>query len=173
MPTPTFIAIAKTVLTGSQATITFDSIPSTYTDLILLISARHDGAYSGGGVGIKINSATSGYSGQRTYGNGTGTGSSYYASSNSIYFYGGGSSGGSDTASTFGNAEIYFPNYTASTKKITNQFGVSENNGTIGYSEFDAGLYSGTSAISRLDISVSGSSFVSGSRFDLYGIKNS
>ena len=52
MPTPTYDQIAKTVL-SSGGTITFDSIPATYTDLRIVI--RHSITNSGYLLGFRIN----------------------------------------------------------------------------------------------------------------------
>jgi len=61
MPTPTYVAISKNVLTSNQSSITLSGIPSTYTDLLLTVSARSSNTaalYTG--LLIQINSLTSG-----------------------------------------------------------------------------------------------------------------
>jgi hypothetical protein len=40
MPTNTYVALATATATGSQSTITFTSIPQTYTDLVLVCSGN-------------------------------------------------------------------------------------------------------------------------------------
>ena len=177
MPTPTYSAISKTVLTSNQATITFSGIPSTYTDLVLLISARHTGAYNGGSLQVRLNGSTSSYSLTRLYGNSTGTASNTQTSLNAAGFYGGGADGSSDTANSFSSAEIYLTNYASSSiYKSMLASGVSETNSNAGnsaYIEANAFLWANTASTTQIDLFVSGASLVSGSRFDLYGIKNS
>ena len=80
----------------------------------------------------------------------------------------------SSTSNSFNSGEIYFPNYAGSTNKVLSSTQVQEtnsatNNDIIGL----AGLVSTTSAINRIDLTTQTGNFVSGSRFDLYGIKSS
>ena len=80
----------------------------------------------------------------------------------------------SSTSDTFSNDEIYIPSYAVAQNKIISVFNVLENNSTTNYwINADAGLLSNTAAITSITITASGSSFVSGSSFYLYGIKNS
>ena len=67
----TFELISSTVVgAGGAADITFSSIPSTYTDLIVKLSTRQDGSAIGYQFGIRFNGSTSGYSRRLTYGDG-------------------------------------------------------------------------------------------------------
>jgi len=77
------------------------------------------------------------------------------------------------TASTFGSAEIYIPNYAGSTTKPFSTFAVQENNTTAAYIESGADLWGLTNAITSIALIAGGYNFVSGSSFYLYGIKNS
>jgi len=170
MPTPTYVAIAKTVLTGNQVTITFSSIPSTYTDLILLCSSRWDGAgYSGSDYRVNGSTTTDSSTELYVY-DGTNSGSTRYTTRSQGAF-----SSGTDTSNTFGSTEIYIPNYAGSTYKVSSVTSVAENNSTTTglYISLTANLWSATTAMSSLNIVIGSGNFVSGSRFDLYGIKNS
>lgn len=177
MPTPTYVAIAKTVLTGTQATITLSSIPSTYTDLVLLYSARTNSADQRNDVKIQINSLTTGYTDTVVYAETT-TPASFRdvgATLDRIYNWAG-TNGANSTSNTFTNVELYFPNYAGSTKKVVSATIVQENNSTTNFYYIlmaQANLVDTTSAISSLTITSNTGSFVSGCRFDLYGIKNS
>jgi hypothetical protein len=72
MPTPTYVAIAKTVLSSNQAEITFSSIPSTYTDLVVLVSARSaSGGSTSDNVALRLNGSTTTYSYTFLSGNGS------------------------------------------------------------------------------------------------------
>ena len=173
MPTPTYVAIAKTVLTGSQLNITFSGIPSTYTDLVIVASARSDRALVTDNYLIELNgSATAVYSRTSLINNGStpqssnATGQAFWVA---LY-----SDAASATSNTFGSIEIYIPNYAGSTNKIASTTSVQEDNVSTGYASANAHLWGNTSAITSIKISPSASqNWISGSRFDLYGIKNS
>ncbi len=174
MPTPTYVAIAKTVLTSSAASVSFGSIVNTYTDLVLLVSARttgSGGAYLGT-IKVEYNSITTSYSYTELYSTGTTAGSARGTTSQFILRI----CADGDTANTFGNGELYIPNYAGSTNKVGSATSVVENNSsTDGQSRIaaDAGLWSNTAAITSILLTPTTGSFDTGSRFDLYGIKNS
>jgi hypothetical protein len=82
--------------------------------------------------------------------------------------------GNNATSNTFSNTEIYFPNYAGSANKVIASFSVAETNATAANMDVVAGLIRNTSAITEIIIDQpSGNSFLSGSSFYLYGIKNS
>ena len=167
----TYTLISSNVLTSSAASVTFSAIPSTYTDLVLRISARGDRA----GTMVNINTNLNGGSGNHSYtyleGNGSAVSSARFATQNNI-----GSNpmtAVSATANTFGSAELYIPSYTASQNKPINSIGVNETNSASAFIDSVAGLYNSVSAISSITLTPAANSFVSGSSFYLYGIKNS
>lgn len=166
----TYTLISSNVLTGSAASVTFSSIPSTYTDLVLRISARTDRAsFPEDYAKIEFNGSTSNLSSRILYGFGGSSGSTNDGSM--VY---GAVNGGSSTSNTFGNAEYYIPSYTASQNKPISISSVTENNGTTAVIYEVAGLWSNTSAITSIKLlSYYSANFVSGSSFYLYGIKNS
>ena len=162
----TYELIASQLLTTTTASITFSSIPSTYTDLKIVASVRSNGAsedYSS----ISINGVTTGFTSIYVQGNGSS------ASSGSLARWGGNYSAANNTANTFGSAELYFPNYLSSTYKSYSVDNVTETNGTTAYAGLVAGLWSNTSAISSITLTANGGSYVAYSNFYLYGIKNS
>lgn len=172
----TYIPLAKSVLTASQSTITFSSIPSSYTDLILVCSAKN----SRSDIAVSAMNMTFNNTGGTAYsfteltvtGLSSSTAGSARASSTSsisdIYI-----STDAGTANTFNTVEIYIPNYSGATNKIVGISSNMERNSDYAYTAQIAGLFSDTTAINRIDLTAGGYSFVSGSRFDLYGIKNS
>jgi hypothetical protein len=176
MPSPTYVPIAKSVLTTTQSSVTFSGISGTYTDLILLISARSNhSAVAYDAILVQINSLTSGNTYTELVGYTTGvlTAANQYGSSKNLL---GWTSTAGTTSNTFGSAEIYLPNYSGNYNKVLSSSAVSENNATTSeaaYTAAVAGLLSNTVAISSLTLNCFSGSFVSGSRFDLYGIKNS
>lgn len=169
----TYIPLAKTVLTGTQATITFSSIPQTYTDLLLVYSARTNEASAYNDTKITFNGSTSAvYSATLLYADTTTSGSLRDSGASNLgrnYI-----DGNSATANTFASAELYIPNYTGSINKVIGATSVTENNTTTNSTTLTAataGLWRDTSAITSISIAAQGSTlFVSGSRFDLYGI---
>jgi hypothetical protein len=78
-----------------------------------------------------------------------------------------------DTANTFGNTDIYIPNYAGSANKSVSVDTVEENNGTTARALLGAILWSNTAAITALGLTPVSGSFVQYSTATLYGIKNS
>lgn len=175
MPSPTYVALATTVLTGSQASVTLSSIPSTYTDLVLSISVRSSRAVAAEEIYLLFNSSSIPQS-SWSYTNLQGYSST--ASSDRGTAYGAGriiaGDAGSATANTFASIELYIPNYAGSTNKVASVTGVTENNSaTLAYTYATALLLGNTAAISSIYLQPANGTFDSGSRFDLYGIKSS
>lgn len=165
--------IAKQTLTASAASVTFDNIPGTYIDLIAIASARTNSNYAAdtGQLHMSINGVTTNRTWRRLYG--ANTAGSDNSTSALIGAVGGGTS---TTASTFGNTEIYIPNYTGSTNKSFSVTSVSENNSsTVWEIDAIAGLWSSTAAITSLSFYlISGQGdLASGSSFFLYGLTKS
>jgi hypothetical protein len=160
--------IAHTELTsGSAANITFMSvgdIPSSYTDLVLYVSSRNVNT-STSGIRIRFNDDTDTYTARTLYGSGsTATSESL---TNSASFYG---VQGSYTASTFGNAMVYIPNYRSSTAKSFSADAVAENNATSTDLSLFANLWDGTSPITKIVITVSSGDLAQYTSATLYGI---
>ena len=167
--TYTLIA-SQTVGSGGASAITFSSIPNTYTDLLVKVSARMSSA--NGSAGITFNGTNTNYSFKYLYGSGSsavsGSGGSSYIDSG-VYGY------STATASTFGNSEIYIPNYTSANYKSISLDTVNENNATEAYAWMEAGLWNNSAAITSLSIvpQGGGTNFVQYSTAYLYGINNS
>lgn len=166
----TYKLIASNVLGSSAASVTFSSIPSTYTDLVLRISTRVDFATLDSNVLIRFNGDTaSNYSTTWLYGNGA---SALSGRSSTTRIIGASmTEGTSATSNTFATAEIYIPSYTVSQNKPIAMDSATENNATTAYRAVDAALWRNTAAITSIELD--GTNFVSGSSFYLYGIKNS
>lgn len=165
MPTFTQIGSAVTVGAGGAASISFNSIPSTFTDLVVKLSGRVNDTNPN--IFVSINGSTSTFSAIALYGDG---GSA--ASTNAVPRIASYVSGSGNTANTFGTADIYFPNYLASTNKSWISDTGSETNGATAYLGLLAGLWSTTSAITSLTFTPSTGSFVQHSTAYLYGVSN-
>jgi hypothetical protein len=163
------ILLETIALTQSAASVTFDNLPTSgYTDLKVVISARSTQADTfGSGIVYYYNGANSSLSTRRLYGQGNGT----VGSTGGSVQYGGMASAANQTASTFGNSEVYIPNYRGSTNKSSSSDGVSENNATNNQMMLSANLWSNTAAITSITFLLEDSSnYVAGSTFSLYGI---
>jgi hypothetical protein len=162
----TYEPIATTTLGSNAASYTFSSIPGTYTDLKILLSARNTAVENA--VFVSFNGTTTTYSGKILFGNGASAASNNPAA-RTIAF----STFSTDTASTFANAEIYIPNYAGSNQKSFSSDTAQENNAATSYQIFLAGLWTTTSAITQVTLSGASGSFAQYSSASLYGIKNS
>ena len=75
MATPTYIALATTTLSGGETSVTFSSIPSSYRDLVAVITPLHASGTHGGRM--RFNSDTgSNYSSVQMAGDGSSASSS-------------------------------------------------------------------------------------------------
>ena len=168
----TYTLIASNTLGASAASVTFSSIPSTYTDLVLRVSARSTSTDRV--IAIEYNAdASSIYSTTllAVPNNTTPTSANYSNNTFGRNYY---QNESANTASTFGSMEIYIPNYTSTTSKPTSTVGFQETNASTTYMGVNAGLYRNTSAISTIKLtSYSAGNFDTNSSFYLYGIKNS
>lgn len=167
---PTYKAIQTlTVGAGGASSITFSSIPQTYTDLVLKCSVRENGSGSTWTqFAIRPNNVNTNQTDKYLYGTGSAAGS---AGGSEIESW---ANDGSSTSNTFASAEFYIPNYTSSNYKSFSTDGVTENNSSSALATLVASLWSNTSAITSIVIVPSGSySFVQYSSFTLYGIKKS
>ena len=166
--------IAKTTLGSSASSIEFTSIPGTYTDLLIAVSLRTDRAEFADSIKLTFNGVTTTtYSSRFLYGSGS-TATSGSESSVAYIVLSQLSDGGSATANTFGNGEIYIPNYAGSTSKSVSSSSVSENNATSAFMGVSAGLWTGTDAITSVKlVPYTGPNWVSGSTAYLYGITKS
>jgi hypothetical protein len=167
----TYIAIATTTVgSGGASDITFSSIPGTYTDLAILISARTNRGDQNDVIRLQFNGSTSSYSYRLLFGTGSSVGSD--TGTPTYIDYAGYVSGNVATASVFGNVSIYIPNYTSSNNKSISADGVAEHNATNVSMGMNAGLWSNSSAITSVKIFAIGS-FLQYTTATLYGIKNS
>jgi hypothetical protein len=170
----TYELIEAKTLSSATASIQFTSIPQTYTDLLLKVSARANvsGGYTN--VMIGINGSTSNITWLGLYGyNNTNKGSN----TNSVSRVIGNANANSSTSSLFSNNELYIPNYTSTTaKSFTSDSVVASNDSTNGVLSLDAGLWNPATQAAITSLTLTNSApgdFVSGSTFYLYGIKNS
>ncbi len=155
---------AVTVGSGGTASIDFTSIPSTFTDLCVKVSIRN--VNDTPSVLLRFNGTTTNHSDRWLYGSGSFADSTSNANIEMLL------NRSSSTSSTFGNAEIYIPNYAGSTNKSVSIDSVSENNGTLAYAQLDSGLWSNTAAINAIKLLAGSGNIAQHSTAYLYGVKN-
>lgn len=167
----TYVAISTaTVGSGGSANMTFSSIPATFTDLLVKVSARGDTSALYGYLVVKINASTTNYSGKLIYGDNATVGSTSAPADKwqpGIVNY------ATATASTFASSEFYIPNYTSANYKSASCDAVGETNTTYVMAYLTAELWSDTAAITTLTLTPDSGNFVQYSTATLYGIKSS
>lgn len=162
-----------TVGSGGAANIILSSIPATYDDLALHVSARSTRTPSVVDSVIPYfntdTASLTNYTMRTAYAAGSGT-----PVSDTIKRGGLISTNGA-TTSTFGSIFFYIPNYRVNANKSVSIDGVSENNATEAYTGLTAMVWASTEAITTITLvmEASGSNFVQHSTATLYGISKS
>jgi hypothetical protein len=157
----TYTPIATTTLGSAAASYTFSSIPSTYTDLVVLIQSI-DSNNATPQMQFNNDTATN-YSNTSLYGNGTSAESGRNSNTASIYL------DDQLTASTTNPSItiINVQNYANTTTYKTAILRDNRNGGTMA----NVGLWRSNAAINRIDFTRGGGgTFNAGSTFTLYGI---
>ena len=156
-----------TVGSGGAASITFSNIPQQgFTDLVIKLSARTDGTVFAAVVDdlrISFNGSSANFSYRNLFGRGNTVESNTYNAHNFI-------NGVQATANTFGNWELYIPNYRSSVAKSLSIDAVTENNATDTRQILVAGLWNQTAAITSITLDPDYGNFVQHSTASLYGI---
>ena len=165
----TYIKIASnTVGSGGVASVTFSSIPSTYTDLLIKASVRSLASSASDGQFLYMypNGSSANQSIRLLYGATTVSGS--FTDTAKIAYI-----NPSDyTASVFSNTEIYIPNYASANNKSISADSINENNGASAQMSLAASLWSNSTAISSIQLGSVGGNLAQYSTFTLYGISN-
>lgn len=170
-----FESIATVSLSGTQSTITFSNIPSTFKH----IQVRYVGlSNSMGSLFMRINSDTNDASYVTHYlsGNGSTTVAGILGSSTGRPAIVVGGVGGGQFSTTYpytGFIEIYDYASTNKHRSIKTIHGTDTNNsGYNGVASLSSGLYLNTNAVGTLEFYLDGNmNFTANSHFALYGIK--
>lgn len=162
--------ISTTTLGTATANIEFTSIPQTFTDLMISVSARTTGGSAGGyQTYVRFNGSTSNYSWRNLLGTGS-TRTSQNSASDVLGLKIFMSNSNGDTAATFGNSFIYIPNYSSSNSKCVTAESISENNGTDATQTIATGLWNDSAAITTIRLFPDSTSFATDTMASLYGI---
>jgi hypothetical protein len=157
-----------TVGSGGSSSIVFSTLPNTYTDLVLKISARTNRSNVTDAISLKLNNVTTNQS--SLYMESTGSSSN----SGTLSTIRGQSCGNNATSGTFGNCEFYIPNYAGSLSKSTPSLGVAENRDSAAFMWLVSNLWNSTAAITDIEIiNVNSATFLQHSTASLYGITKS
>jgi hypothetical protein len=164
----TYTLIEAKTLGSAVSSVTFSSIPQTYTDLLVKLSIRNSqstGAWND--CLVTFNGTTHTRTQRRLNSDGSSVGSATDSAINIRVNNAG------TTSNTFGNAEMYIPNYRSSNNKSISTDEVTENNATTAWAALVAGLVTTSDAITSMTFTALSDNWVINSTFYLYGIKNS
>jgi hypothetical protein len=163
----TYEPISTTTLSSAAATITFSSIPNTYTDLRLIFVGKS--SVAGNDVNLYFNGDNNGTTYSRTslLGNGTAA-SSTRETSAPVIRVSASAAGQSTTIPTFISVDIF--SYTNSINKTVLTMWNGDRNGS-GYSLPSVGLWRNTAAITSVSFNSASGNFPIGTIATIYGIK--
>jgi hypothetical protein len=157
-----------TVGSGGSSTVTFSSIPSTYTHLQIRVTEQTSVFDKWRSINFNGDTTTGNYTLHSMYGNGSSAGTDWYSTGNDWYWYEAVS--GHSTIS-MGGYIIDILDYASTNKyKTMRWLGGHDNNGS-GIVALTSKLWKNTAAINQIDFKVSSATFVQNSSFALYGIK--
>jgi hypothetical protein len=166
------VLISSQTLGSAAASVTFSSIPATYTDLVLKASIRGADSVNQRPLQMEFNANSSLiYSVTSLEGDGSTAYSSQSSGTDSTRETT--VNANSSTANTFSSMEVYIPSYTVSQNKPFSFFTAMETNATTAYMNVTADLFRSTAAISQILIRLGAGNIIAGSSFYLYGLRSS
>jgi hypothetical protein len=167
MPTPTYVPIATTTLGSAASTVTFSSIPQTYTDLVLSITTYNTAANQQ--FRMNFNGSSSAHCYSVTAGQG-GSRNSQVGDNNS-YFYLWTTSTTPDWYVDKCIYTIFINDYSNSTKSSSwTGEGYAANPSVGQISVISNGLMVDYAAVTSITFSSSGGQYAANTTFNLWGI---
>jgi hypothetical protein len=155
MPTPTYTPLATVTLGSTTSSVTFSSIPATYRDLIIVLDGTNTG---GDNVTLRYNGdSSSTYTSVVMYA----VGSPVSATTSATYAEGGAMYGNK------GNNIIQIMDYSATDKHKTALARTNTAGNIVGAY---ASRWPSTAAITSVRVGLTGTSYLSGTTFSLYGV---
>ena len=155
----TYTPLATNTLSSAAASVTFSSISSAYTDLVLVCNFINTIGQTDHGVRFNSDTASN-YSRTQLYGTGSAAGSNRASSETLMNFLG-------YIGTSWGVSIMQIMNYSNTT---TYKTALNRANGASNQVVAAVGLWRNTNAITSLNIIASGGTFAIGSTFTLYGI---
>ena len=162
----TYEKIQTTTISSATSAISFTSISSAYTDIILAWAYKSNSS-NNPTLRLTFNGNSTGYSGRQMYGNGVAPGSNNTTSASFISLAR--ASGGPTPSGETALVLLHVMDYTNSSKykSIFCQYNSASTGG-----ELDVGVWANNANINRIDIDTPTSTdFAVGSVITLYGIK--
>tara|TARA_R110000868_G_scaffold118811_1_gene314885 strand:- start:1297 stop:1860 length:564 start_codon:yes stop_codon:yes gene_type:complete len=168
--TTAYESIATATGTGSSGTISFTSIPSTFSHLQVRILGRSDTASVTQTAVFTLNNDTgANYANHVLIGDGaTASASGGASSSNVPRIY---SVGASAAASIMSVGIIDIHDYASTTKYKTIRIFTGDDRNGAGRTALSSGLWQNTTAVNRLDIITAAGNWTTATTIALYGIK--
>lgn len=152
-----------TVGAGGASSITFTGIPSTFNDLVLVLSARS--TTSSPIITLNLNGSAANFS--NVYMSTPGAFPSSTATGTTFIGYA--SATGTDTVDAFGNLFMYLTNYSVATSKTFSVDSASESMATAAYIHMVGGTWANNAVVTSLTLNAS--NFAQHSSASLYGVK--
>jgi hypothetical protein len=172
---PTYEKIAVQNLGSSASTVTFSSIAGDWTDLVFHINGRGTSSNNFDNIRMTINGSTADNQNQVRI---IGQNITKECDKPTGAFIVGAVSGASATANYSGYSEVNILSYSSTTRQKIILYKSGTNNDSTSSSTSGSmlgyGFWNDTSAVTSIAFTLgSGGSFLTGSSFSLYGIKNS
>jgi hypothetical protein len=171
-----FTSIATVTAAGGEASLTFSSIPGTYTDLqvrgLAKETAVNTNAY-GGLVRFNSDTTSANYFSHQLYGNGASSALAQGNSGSADVVLIGSSLGNISTTNMFGASIIDVADYTSTSKykTVKAMSGTTINTTTGFYINLTSGVWMSTSAVTSITMVSDSGGYAAGTTFALYGIK--
>jgi hypothetical protein len=167
-----FVSIASTSLTGTTATVTFSSIPSTFAHLQLRLSVRSTPSLERMNMRFNNDSGASSYDVHRLQADGSSAGNDSRIDKDACWLVSAGPLGVTNVADVFTGVIIDILDYTNTNKYKNLKVLCGTDTNSAGSVEFTSGTWKSTSAINRIDMTIPSSNFAQYSTLSLYGIRS-
>lgn len=166
----TYELISTSFGTGASGVITFSSIPATYKHLQLRVTMRTDNAAPTNTASITFNSDTAANYSSHKFGsvNGANVSSGLASQSNMALFT---FPANSQTAGSYSASVLEILDYANTNKFKTVRLLTGYTTGTPSEVALSSGAWRSTSAVTSLTITAATGSYMTPSRFSLYGIR--
>lgn len=167
--------ISSVTTSGTQASVVFSSIPSTYKDLMLVFQARDTNTSNADGsarIVLNTDTTAANYSStQYTIGSGSTTSTNTAASSTSGAVFAN-IPGKINQSNAFAAGRVLIPNYAGTTfwKGFLTQYESAFNSSPTISAGVMSGMWKSTSAVNAITVNCSYTAFENGSVFSLYGL---
>ncbi len=166
----TFDLISSTILTGSQASVTFDTstLGSTYKHLQIRAAYRTSSVSFDSFSKLTFNGSSTSYQSHALFGNGSSVVGQFWNESTyilSLFAQGNGS-----TANAFGGGVLDILDFASSSKNTTIR-DLSGRTASDPRISLSSGAWFNTAAVTSVVLTPDTGNYLTGSRFSLYGIK--